>query len=189
MALVTALYDANVLYPAPVRDLFMWLAQVDLVQAKWSAAIHDEWIRNLLANRNDLTREQLERTRDRMNRHAGDCLVTGYEHLIPTLTDIDQGDRHVVAAAIVGGVDVIVTRNLRHFPAEALARHRLQSQDPDEFVVELLGLDPEAVCKAVHLQRVNLRNPPRTVDELLEAFIRNELLRTAEQLRRHADIL
>ncbi len=90
LAEITALYDANVLYPAPLSDLFMWLAQVDLVQPKWSAAIHEEWIRNLLANRPDLTREKLEGRRDQMNAHAGDCLVNGYEHLIPTLTDIDE---------------------------------------------------------------------------------------------------
>lgn len=76
MPLVTALYDANVLYPAPLRDLLMRVAAAGLVQAKWTDAIHEEWIRSLLADRPDKhTRERLERTRDLMNRHAGDCLV------------------------------------------------------------------------------------------------------------------
>ncbi len=55
----TALYDACVLYPAPLRDLLMQLALTDLFRARWTNKIHDEWIRNLLKNRLDLTLEQL----------------------------------------------------------------------------------------------------------------------------------
>ena len=45
---VTAVYDANILYPAPLRDLFIRLAQAGLVRARWTETIHDEWIRNVL---------------------------------------------------------------------------------------------------------------------------------------------
>lgn len=184
MPLVTALYDANVLYPAPLSDLFMWLAAGGLVQAKWSDAIHEEWIRNLLADRPEVhTRERLERTRDLMNRHAGDCLVVGYEHLIPTLNGIDPGDRHVAAAAIVGGVKVIVTRNLKHFPADVLTHHGLRPEHPDDFVAGLFEIDPGAVCAAVRSQRATLKNPPRTAEELLTTFVNNGLVRTVELLR------
>jgi hypothetical protein len=62
-----ALYDACVLYPAPLRDLLMHMALTDLYRAKWTNAIHEEWIRNVLANRPDLTRQQLERTCELMN--------------------------------------------------------------------------------------------------------------------------
>lgn len=47
---VTAVYDANVLYPAPLRDLLIRLAQTGLVRARWTEAIHDEWVRNVLEN-------------------------------------------------------------------------------------------------------------------------------------------
>ena len=67
MANFTAIYDSCVLYPAPLRDLLMWLALSDLFRARWSNDIHEEWIRNLLEDRPDLTRERLERTRDKMN--------------------------------------------------------------------------------------------------------------------------
>jgi len=67
MADFTALYDSCVLYPAPLRDLLMWLALTDLFNAKWTDEIHDEWIRNVLADRPDLKPEQLERTRQLMN--------------------------------------------------------------------------------------------------------------------------
>jgi hypothetical protein len=186
MSLIVALYDANVLYPAPLRDLFMWLAHLDLVQAKWSDAIHEEWIRNVLADRTDLTREQLNRTRDMMNRHAGECLVTGYEDLIPELTGINEGDRHVVAAAIRGQAEVIVTRNLKHFPEAVLTQYELEAQSPDDFVVGLLGLDEDRVCEAVRRQRANLKKPPKTAGELLETLLNNGLVRTVEQLQTRA---
>lgn len=57
-----AFYDANVLYPAPLRDFLMHLALTGAYRARWSAQVHDEWKRNLLINRPDLTREQLDRT-------------------------------------------------------------------------------------------------------------------------------
>jgi hypothetical protein len=97
------LYDACVLYPAPLRDLLMHLALTDLFRAKWINSIHEEWIRNVLAKRPDLQSAQLYRTRDLMNAHVRDCLVSGYEDLIPALSLPDQNDRHVLAAAIASG--------------------------------------------------------------------------------------
>ena len=114
----TVLVDACVLYPAPQRDLIMHLALADLFRAKWTEEIHAEWIRGVLANRTDLTHEQLNRTRDLMNTHVRDCLVTGYEPLIGGLSLPDPDDRHVLAAAIRSQADLILTFNLKDFPAK-----------------------------------------------------------------------
>jgi hypothetical protein len=54
-----ALCDANVLYPASVRDLLIRLARTGVVGARWTERIQDEWIQNLLANRPGLTAAQL----------------------------------------------------------------------------------------------------------------------------------
>lgn len=116
----TAFLDASVLYPAPLRDLLPELAVSDLHRAKWSNAVHDEWINALLRTRPDLTRERLERTRDLMNAHTRDALVAGYEDMIEVLALPDPDDRHVLAAAIKGRADLIVTANLKDFPADAL---------------------------------------------------------------------
>jgi hypothetical protein len=67
MALLTVLYDASVLYPAPLRDLLMRLALIDVFRARWTADIRQEWMRNVLQSRPDLTRAQLERTRALMD--------------------------------------------------------------------------------------------------------------------------
>lgn len=96
----TAVYDACVLYPAPLRDFLMWLGLSGRFRARWSQAIHEEWKRNLLINRPDLTRVQVDRTSDLMDRAIPDGLVEGYEALVAGLTLPDPDDRHVLAAAI-----------------------------------------------------------------------------------------
>jgi predicted nucleic acid-binding protein len=189
VANLTAIYDACVLYPAPLRDLLMHLALTDLFRAKWTDAIHDEWTRNVLENRPDLTREQLDRTRTLMNIHVRDCLVTNYEDLIPSLTLPDPDDRHVLAAAIRGRADVIVTFNLADFPPDALARHGIEARHPDDFIVRLLEAVPGPVCAAVKRQRENLRNPPKSADELLVTLESQGLPQTVAQLRAFIDLL
>jgi hypothetical protein len=119
----TVFYDACVLYPAPLRDLLMRLALTDLYRARWSDQIHEEWITAVLRNRSDLSRAQLERTRSLMNAHVRDALVDGYQSLIPALALPDPDDRHVLAAAIKRGADLIVTFNLDDFPDHVLASY------------------------------------------------------------------
>jgi len=101
----------------------MYLALTDVFRAKWTDAIHEEWMRNVQRDYPDITRAQVERTRDLMNAHVRDCLVTGYEDLIKAISLPDPGHRHVVAAAIRAGADVIVTSNLNDFPKETLAKY------------------------------------------------------------------
>ena len=121
MSVYTVLFDANVLYPAPMRDLLLQLAVADIFRARWTADIHREWIDALLLNQPHRDQAALERTRDKMDSATRDCLVTGYQSLIPSLQLPDPDDRHVLAAAIAGRCDAIVTQNLRDFPYEALA--------------------------------------------------------------------
>jgi len=97
MSHYTAILDANVLYPAPIRDILIEVAATDLFKAKWSADIHREWIEALLRNEPQRDRAALERTRDLMNQAVRDCLVTGYEPLIATIDLPDPGDCHVLA--------------------------------------------------------------------------------------------
>ncbi|MFC4455186.1 PIN domain-containing protein [Deinococcus sonorensis] len=189
MAVFTALYDANVLYPARLRDLLIRLAVTDLVQARWTTAIHAEWIRNVLRDRPDLTESQLQRTRTLMDTAVPDSLVTGYEPLIATLVLPDPADRHVLAAAIRGRADVIVTMNLQDFPAAALAPYSIEVQHPDVFIRRLLELDPATVMDVVRRQRADLKRPPLTVTELLDGLDHIGLTQTVNFLRAHQDML
>jgi hypothetical protein len=89
----TAVYDACVLYPAPLRDFLMWLALSGRFRARWSLEIHNEWKRNLLKNRPDLTTEQLDRTSELMDQAIPGACVTGYENLVEGLILPDMNDR------------------------------------------------------------------------------------------------
>lgn len=183
------LYDACVLYPAPLRDLLMHLAVTDLYRAKWTEAIHDEWIRNVLRDRPDLKPEQLQRTRELMNIHVRDCLVRDYDGLIDVLTLPDPDDRHVLAAAIKCEANVILTFNLRHFPESALKPHGIMAQHPDEFLASQLEVAPNVVCVAAQRHRASLRNPPKSVDEYFATLEAQRLPETAARLRRFAELI
>src|SRR5271170_5373088 len=144
----------------------MHLALTGLFRARWSADVHEEWMRSLLKNRPDLTREKLERTRQLMDRATIDALVTGYEHLIPGLVLPDKDDRHVLAAAIRCGASLIVTCNLADFGAEALSPFDIEARHPDEFILHLLDLAPSRVIDAAQSHRTGLKNPPKTVENI-----------------------
>lgn len=187
--LLTALLDANVLYPAPLRDLLMHLATARLYRARWSAQIHEEWIRNLLINRPDLTRKQLESTRDMMNSAVPAGLVAGYERWMPELELPDADDRHVLAAAIEGGADMIVTFNIRDFPASALKPWGIVAQRPDEFIQGLMDADEDRVILAVKRQRAFLKKPSKIVEEHLQTLEEQRLPNTVARLRLRKDEL
>lgn len=115
MSQCTALFDTNVIYPAPMRDALMQLAVTDLFKGKWTADIHRY-------------RAALEGTCDLMDSATRDFLVTGYEALVPALTLPDPDDRHVLAAAIVGCCDAIIMQNLKDFPPESLSPFGIETQ-------------------------------------------------------------
>lgn len=185
----TAVFDACVLYPAPLRDFLMWLGLSGRFRARWSRDIHEEWKRNLLLNRPDLTRAQVERTSDLMDRAIPDGLVDRYEALIAGLTLPDPDDRHVLAAAIRCGASVIVTFNQRDFPADVLVSYGVESQHPDEFAENLFDLDAAAVIAAAQRQRAQLKNPAIEVDRYLEILFRQGLVQTTKALAPYRAIL
>jgi len=177
-----AIYDACVLYPAPLRDLLVRLARAGLFRARWTDAIHDEWIRNLLENRPDLSIVQLQRTRQLMNAAVRDCLVVGYEGRINGLTLPDPDDRHVLAAALEAQAQVIVTYNLRDFPIDALQPYGMEAQHPDEFILRVIALNPLVVRETVETHQQALKNPPKTPAEYLATLSNQRLPGTVAAL-------
>ncbi|MCE7987059.1 MAG: PIN domain-containing protein [Caldilinea sp. CFX5] len=189
MAPLTAFLDANVLYPAGLRNLLLRLATQGLFQAKWSASVHEEWIRNVLADRPQITHAMLERTRQLMDANVEDSLVQDYETLAHQLTLPDPDDRHVLAAAIVGKADLIVTFNLRDFPATALHPYHIEAQHPDLFIIRLMEMDMANVCVAASKHRLSLQNPPKRVHDYLASLERHGLSRTVARLREYASLI
>lgn len=179
----TALLDANVLYPAPLRDYLLHLANVKLYKPKWSSRIQEEWIRNLLINRPDLTKDALEKTKTAMDSAFPDANVEKYEDLISAITLPDEDDRHVVAAAIRGKTDVIVTSNLKDFPVETMSIYDIEVQSPDEFISNLINLDKKKCVKALENQVKSLKNPPKTRKEVLETLTNCGLIKSVDLLK------
>ena len=182
MATLTALLDACVLYPQTLRDLLLNLARTDLFRARWTELINEEWTRKLL-EKNPGKADRVARTLALVNQSVEDCLISGYEEVIPTLQLPDPDDRHVLAAAIVGQADVIITLNLDDFPPEPLEPFGIEAQHPDTFVAHLIGLDQEVVCAAIRRMRERYKNPPMTAAEYLDSLEKKGLSRSAGLLR------
>ena len=178
-----AVLDANALYPAPTRDYLLRLASLDLYKPKWTNEIQEEWIRNLLLNRPDLMREKLDITQDAMNSAFPDANITNYEELIAGLSLPDAKDKHILAAAIRGNADVIVTFNLKDFPYRYLKTYDIEVQHPDEFVSNLINLDKTKSENALQSLIKSLRNPPKTREEVLNTLEKCGLRNTVSILK------
>lgn len=178
----TAILDANVLYPQLLRDTLLSLAVARLYHARWTATIHGEWTRNLLLTRPDLA-TKLPAVVALMNSSVPDCLVTHYEKLAESLELPDPDDRHVLAAAIVGHADAIVTFNTKDFPEAVLQPYGIEVQHPDEFVVNQLQLQKIPALSAIKKMRARWTNPARPAQELITAFELRGMPMTADLLR------
>jgi len=167
MALV-AILDASVLYPLPLRDTLLRIAETGLYHPCWSERILDEVGRNLIAKRG-ATDTQAEGLLDAMRRAFDTAAVTerAIERLEPAMTH-DSKDRHVLATAIAANAQVIVTLNLKHFPSHACEPFAVEPLHPDAFLLDLYSLDTGTASDTVKRQAAALTRPPMTVDELLD---------------------
>lgn len=155
--------DANVLFPLTLRDTVLRAAAAGFYQLRWSAEILDEMERNLVST-NTMSADKATRLRATMERYFPEAEVTGYSSLIGGLEN-DEKDRHVVAAAVKSGAQVITTSNLKDF---APLPEGLEAQSPDEFLCNLFDLDPESFLDMLREQSTDLVKPPVTFDELVE---------------------
>ncbi len=176
-------YDANVLYPNTLRDLLIRVSQAGLVQAKWTNEILDEMLRALSRNRPDIPADKLDRLRQLMNAAVRDCLVSGYEPLVDGLKLPDPGDRHVLAAAIRVGAQVIVTSNLKHFPPADLLQWNIEAKTPDDFVLDQIGIDGGTVAACIQQIADSRTRPPQDVEDVLSELERDGLVESIAAVR------
>jgi predicted nucleic acid-binding protein len=156
--------DACVLYPMALCDTLLRAAEKGLYRLFWSDLILGEVHRNLLKN-SRITLEQADWRLAQMREAFPDAAVTGFERLIPVMPN-DEKDRHVLAAAVAAGAQVIVTSNLRDFPAAALDPFGIEAQSPDEFLLHLLDLSPAQMGQILREQAARLKPRPDRPDPL-----------------------
>lgn len=178
----TVILDACVLYPASLRDFLLRLVEADVFRGHMSRDILDECFRSVERDRPELG-AKLKRTREILEEAFADLLVNGYAHLVHDLDLPDPDDRHVLAAAIAAEATIIVTFNLKDFPAERLAAHGVSAVHPDAFVLACIEAAPEAVAEVVRAQAAGLRSPPATIEMLLGRLADQGLPRAAVACR------
>ena len=185
----TAVLDACVLYPAPLRDLLISLAEEGLFRARWTKRIQDEWIRNLIAKRKDIAPEALAKTAALMADAIEDAIIENADHLIDSLVLPDPDDRHVLAAAIVGHADAIITFNLKDFPESSIVVHGIEVLHPDDFLVAQYDLDSIKFLSVVKGLRARLRNPKKSPEELIATFEQQGIPQTCKLLREAIELI
>lgn len=146
--------DACVIVPASLRDTLLRLAEKRLFLPRWSDDIIAEMIRTL-ETRLKKTTEQTTHLVDELRTHFGDAWVENYQPIVSGCTNHEK-DRHVLAAAVKTHAELIVTFNLKHFPAGSLATWGIEVSHPDEFLVDLFYLNPELVVHVLHEQAAEL---------------------------------
>jgi len=180
---LVVILDACVLHPAALRDLLIRLDLAGMLRARWSERIMEECFASILDRRPDLAPGALDRTRELMKVAIPDWEITGFEDLIKELELPDPDDRHVLAAAIRGSAQVIVTSNLKDFPPAILAAHGVGVKHPDDFILERIEEAPGLVAQILMEQAAALKNPPCTIEDVLGAFLDSGLVRSVVRLR------
>lgn len=161
----TVVLDACVLVPIRLTTVLLWLAEDRVFQPLWSDTILDEVERNL--PNVGVTEDAAERRVAVMRSAFGsEALVEGYQHVIGDLT-CDAKDRHVLAAAITGGAEAIVTFNVKDFPDDSITPYGIRAIDPDTFLLHLLSTHLATVTDTLDRGAKDLRRPPKTATEFL----------------------
>ena len=173
--------DANVLFSAPLRSVLINLALIKAIRMSWSEAVNREWVDALMERRPDLKRGNLQLTVAAMNEALPDANVVEYENLIDRFKLPDPDDRHVAAAALRAGCPIILTYNLKDFPAEAVNPHQLSTAHPDAFLADVAVGDLDALVTSARYARADLRRPPVSATD----YRRIGLDRTARLLEPH----
>lgn len=163
--MVPAFFDTCVLFKPYLRDTILSIAEAGLYRPLWSTDVLEELERNL--RRRGAAEHQLRHLRAQMGSVFPEAEVTGYRDLVDAMTN-DPKDRHVLAAAVRGGAEVLVTENLKDFPASSVECYDIEVVHQDEFLLDQLALAPRAVHTALRTQVSRYRRSPRSVAELLD---------------------
>ena len=160
--------DASVLYPEPVRSLLLWIATEEGFDPCWTERILEETRRNLIAE-GAVSSAQWEDLRVAMQDAFPEALIEQADaNAIEQEMPNDPKDRHVLAAAVAAGVELIVTNNVKHFRQVDIDSVGVRAMTADQFLSDLLDAVPSIVLRALEEYVARMRNPRQwSVAELL----------------------
>lgn len=174
--------DTCALYGAYLCDTLLCLAEAGTYRPLWSAGVLDELERNLLER--GLPKEAVSYRVREMRRSFPDAEVRGYENLVESMT-CDPKDRHVLAAAVRGDAEVLITFNTRDFPEGSTVAYDITIVHPDDFLLDQLDLYPGATMAALRTQACGYKHPEMGVEDLLGRLASAGVSRFAAEARRH----
>lgn len=180
----TALLDACVLVPIALADTLLRVAERELYRPLWSDRILAEAADAVLEIHADLDPDVVAKRFAAMNNTFEDARVEGWDVFEATLELPDPDDRHVVAAAMLGRADTIVTANIVDFPSKTLAPLEIAVIHPDDFLLDQLDLAPRVVLDVLREQAAHTRNPPLTPTDLLARLARAGVPAFADEVGR-----
>lgn len=168
-----AVVDACVLVPAALGDFLMRAAAAGLYDIRWTDDILDE-VRRTMVGDLGKSADQSGRRIAVMKRAFPEALITSHRQLVDAMPQaVHAKDRHVVAAAVASGASLIVTSNLRDFPAAALASLGIEAESPDDFLSDLYAQNADDVITILLEQAAALRRPPMTPLQVIDAIGRH----------------
>ena len=174
---LVAVLDANVLYPQWLRDLMLTLAALGYYQPRWSDRIVDEMRRNVLADHPDIDPDRFDAvTIAALRRAFPNAWIRVEDDLVERMDNAAE-DRHVLAAAVVGDGDLIVTGNVDDFTGSRyVASGEVGIETPVTFLTTVLDDHPDILADAL-LHLATNRRGVTTVDDVLATLEHNQSLR------------
>ena len=173
--------DTCVLYSASLNDVLLRIAERDCFAPHWSEGVLTELCGALVENAG-LSEESAGRRIGDMKRSFPSACVDDYEELVDSMTCHDK-DRHVLAAAVKGRCEVLVTFNVSDFPRNSLEPYGIELVTPDTFLLDQLDLHPQRVLEALDGRVREASRPPLTHDGLTAALARSGVPDFAEAAR------
>ena len=190
----TALVDACSLAGTLRRNLLLTLAEAEFFRVRWSREIMDETqaaIEKILHGKGASdAAESAARARRYMEDAFEDAMVADYQRQMGACEGLrDRKDAHVLAAAIKTRAHVIVTENLKDFPAEILDPLGIDVRSADAFIADTIALDFGRAVPVIARMRAAFNNPAITAEGLLLKMEAQGLVETVDALRSHVQSL
>ncbi|HLS31564.1 MAG TPA: PIN domain-containing protein [Flavobacteriaceae bacterium] len=157
-----------------------YFAHYDLYTPKWSNHIFKEWERVMI--RKGIDKSEAKKRVQNANLAFPDAQVSNYERLINQLELPDATDRHVLAAAIKVNANVIVTNNLKDFPKDYLAEFSLTRKSADDYLIDIIDLNPQEAIEAFREMVLYKKSPPLDEFDVLSSLRKVQLKNTADYL-------
>jgi predicted nucleic acid-binding protein len=179
----SVLLDSSVLVPNALCDTLLRLAERGFYRPLWSDRILDEVRVAVERIHPNLDPARIQKRIDAMKSAFEDAMVTGWEATCAGLDLPDPNDRHVLAAAMTGGGQSLVTFNLKDFPEEKLILTGVEAVHPDEFLLDQLDMHPGLALQVLREQSADTKHPPLDLQAVLNLLERCGVPQFVDQVR------